>query len=124
MPSVSESSNAITLDAKVGDLSTPPGTALNPVAIIEGSCPQISAETATLLRNRLRAAAGLLCLAFGSFFIWRLWAGGIQLSFSLSNGRALTKCNEHDFTSVVDSRVTAMSVEQHLVTKTLRPPGD
>jgi serine/threonine-protein kinase len=90
VPSVSESSNAITLDAKVGDLSTPPGTALNPVAIIEGSCPQISAETATLLRNRLRAAAGLLCLAFGSFFIWRLWAGGIQLSFDFFSHMTVT----------------------------------
>ena len=84
MPTVSESSTAITLDAHVGDLSTPPGTALNAVAIVEGSCPQISTETATLLRTRLRAAAGLLCLAFGSFFIWRLLMGGVQPSIDFA----------------------------------------
>ncbi len=80
MPTVSKSSTEITLDAQVGELSTPPGTALNQVAIIEGSGPQISTETATLLRTRLRAAAGLLCLAFGSFFVWRLFMGGIDPS--------------------------------------------
>ena len=90
MHSVSDSSNAVTLDAHVGDLSTPPGTALNAVAIVEGSSPQIATETATLLRNRLRAAAGLLCLAFGSFFIWRLWAGGIQPSFDFFSHLTVT----------------------------------
>jgi serine/threonine-protein kinase len=90
VPTVSESSNAITLDAHVGDLSTPPGTALNAVAIVEGSCPQISAETATLLRNRLRAAAGLLFLAFGSFFAWRLWTSGIEPSYDFFSHLGVT----------------------------------
>jgi eukaryotic-like serine/threonine-protein kinase len=80
VPTVPESSNDATVDAHVSELSTPPGSMLNPVAIVEGSSPQISTETATLLRTRLRAAAGLLCLAFGSFFIWRL-TYGLQMSY-------------------------------------------
>jgi len=90
VPSVSESLTAITLDAQVGDLSTPPGTAFNAVAIVEGSGPQITTETATLLRTRLRAAAGLMFLAFGSFFGWRLLFGGIQFSVDFAFHFAVT----------------------------------
>lgn len=78
MPTVSESSTAITLDAHVGDLSNSPTPAPQAVEFIEGSGPQISTETATLLRNRLRAAAGLMGLAFGSFLVWRLINNGIK----------------------------------------------
>ncbi len=81
MPTVPESSNDATVDAHVSELSTPPGMLLNPVAIVEGSCPQISTETATLLRTRLRAAAGLLSIGFGTFFVWRLATYGIRPSF-------------------------------------------
>ena len=51
-----------------------PGNA-NPcknVALVEGSGPHISLETAQLLRVRLRAAALSLFAAFAVFFIWRL----------------------------------------------------
>ncbi len=81
MAHVSDTSADITLDAHVGDESTAPPSHLNPVAIVEGSSPQISTETATLLRGRLRAAAALLFLAFGSFFAWRLFRGRIGQSF-------------------------------------------
>jgi serine/threonine-protein kinase len=42
------------------------------VGFVEGSGPQISTETAGVLRSRLRAAAGIMALAFGVFFTWRL----------------------------------------------------
>jgi hypothetical protein len=42
---------------------------------IEGSRPQITSETTDLLRSRLRAAAGFLCLAFALFFAWRVISG-------------------------------------------------
>ena len=42
------------------------------VALVEGSGPQITLETAQLLRARLRAAALSLCAAFGAFFLWRV----------------------------------------------------
>jgi serine/threonine-protein kinase len=40
------------------------------VALIEGSAPQMSAETRRVLRSRLRAAAVLLCIGFGVFLVW------------------------------------------------------
>ena len=45
------------------------------MALIEGSRPQISSETANLLRGRLRASAGVLGLGFGLFFVYRLLSG-------------------------------------------------
>ncbi len=78
MPTVSPSSTDITLDARVGDLSNSPTPAPHAVEFVEGSSPQITTETASLLRTRLRAAAGLLGLAFGSFLIWRWINNGIQ----------------------------------------------
>lgn len=78
MPTVSQSSTDITLDARVGDLSNSPTPAPHAVEFVEGSSPQITTETASLLRNRLRAAAGLMGLAFGSFLIWRLFNNGIR----------------------------------------------
>ena len=46
-----------------------------PVAFVEGSRPKITTETTSLLRSRLRAAAGILFLAFGLFFVYRLVTG-------------------------------------------------
>lgn len=71
VPGSSESSTAITLDARPGaelSASAPP----HHVEFVEGSGPQISGETAAILRSRLRAAAGMLCLGFGAFLVWRL----------------------------------------------------
>jgi len=42
------------------------------VALIEGTGPQISRETESLLRDRLRAAAKMLLFGFGLFLVWRL----------------------------------------------------
>ncbi len=78
MPTVSESSTAITLDARVGDLSNSPSPHPHAVEFVEGSSPQITTETASLLRSRLRAAAGLMGLAFGSFLIWRFFINGVR----------------------------------------------
>ena len=44
------------------------------VCLVEGSGPQLTSETANLLRVRLRAAAICLFAGFGSFFLWRLLA--------------------------------------------------
>jgi serine/threonine-protein kinase len=78
VPTVSQSSTAVTLDARVSDLSNSPTPAPHAVAFVEGSSPQITTETASLLRTRLRAAAGLLGLAFGSFLLWRFLNVGIR----------------------------------------------
>lgn len=58
------------------------------IALIEGTGPQITVETAHLLRDRLRAAAMVLLAGFGAFFVWRLFAerkidGGVALLFWL-----------------------------------------
>jgi len=78
VPTVSPSSTDITLDARVGDLSNSPTPAPHAVEFVEGSSPQITTETASLLRTRLRAAAGLLGLAFGAFLIWRVINNGFR----------------------------------------------
>ncbi|MEX0678029.1 MAG: serine/threonine-protein kinase [Pirellulales bacterium] len=72
MPRANESSTAITLDAGPGALSSA-SPQFHRVEFVEGSCPEISTETAALLRSRLRAAAGILCLAFAAFLIWRIF---------------------------------------------------
>jgi serine/threonine-protein kinase len=46
------------------------------VGFVEGSSPQISAETASVLRTRLRAAAGILGVAFAAFLVWRIFYPG------------------------------------------------
>jgi serine/threonine-protein kinase len=43
------------------------------VALIEGSTPQLSAETNDLLRDRLRVASLLLCVGFLAFFVKKLF---------------------------------------------------
>jgi eukaryotic-like serine/threonine-protein kinase len=43
------------------------------VALVEGSGPHLRTETTHLLRVRLRAAAIMTLLGFGSFFIWGLF---------------------------------------------------
>jgi eukaryotic-like serine/threonine-protein kinase len=48
------------------------------VALVEGSGPQISVETATLLRLRLQAAALSLLLACSAFFLYRLATGKLR----------------------------------------------
>ncbi len=62
------SANAPTLDAQPSSSFTraPVG---RPVALVEGSTPELSAEIQSLLRGRLRSAALLLALGFGAFFI-------------------------------------------------------
>ncbi|REK13055.1 MAG: serine/threonine protein kinase [Planctomycetota bacterium] len=71
MASLPDSSTAPTLDATPGSLASSPNAAHHCVEFVEGSSPQISSETASLLRTRLRAAAGVLFLGFGAFFLWR-----------------------------------------------------
>jgi serine/threonine-protein kinase len=68
-------SSAETLDASPGSLiDSAPGPCQR-VEFVEGSCSQLSSETASLLRSRLRAAAGLMFLGFGAFFAWRVVSG-------------------------------------------------
>jgi eukaryotic-like serine/threonine-protein kinase len=71
VPRPSDSSTEITLDARPG---APWRAMTHPhhVGFVEGSCPQISGETAAILRSRLRAAAAILCLGFGAFLLWRI----------------------------------------------------
>ncbi|MBI3836766.1 MAG: serine/threonine protein kinase [Planctomycetia bacterium] len=64
-----------TIDASPGDASGALCARFQRVGFIEGSQPQITAETTNLLRTRLRAAAGFLGLAFGLFFLYRLITG-------------------------------------------------
>jgi serine/threonine-protein kinase len=71
VPPISEISTAATLEATPASLSSGPDSPAQCVEFVEGSCPQISSETAGILRGRLRAAAGVLFLGFGSFFVWR-----------------------------------------------------
>jgi hypothetical protein len=68
------SSSAETLDTGIVDRSpnVTPGPACHHVGFMEGSRPQLATETTILLRNRLRAAAGVLFLAFGAFLLWRI----------------------------------------------------
>jgi eukaryotic-like serine/threonine-protein kinase len=68
----SVSSTAITLDARPGALSSAPGPQQHRVEFVEGSGPQITSETTSLLRGRLRAAAGMLGLVFAAFLAWRI----------------------------------------------------
>ena len=69
------SSTADTLDASPSAVSRE-RCVWHGVGFIEGSRPRITSETADLLRFRLRAAAGILFVAFGLFFIFRLLTGG------------------------------------------------
>jgi tRNA A-37 threonylcarbamoyl transferase component Bud32 len=65
-----------TLDASPAALSDSPADPRPCAGIIEGSgCGQISSETASLLRGRLRAAAGMLFLGFAAFLIYRIFRG-------------------------------------------------
>ena len=43
------------------------------VELVEGSSPHITGELMTLLRVRLRAAAIMMLIGFGAFFVWRLF---------------------------------------------------
>jgi serine/threonine-protein kinase len=76
VPSVSRTSTEITLDASPIP-SNATSQQLHHVEFVEGSGPQISVETASLLRTRLRTAAGILCLAFAAFLAWRIFYPGI-----------------------------------------------
>ncbi len=60
--------NAPTLDAQPSSSITnaPIG---RPIALVDGSTPELSSEIQSLLRGRLRTAALLLALGFGAFFI-------------------------------------------------------
>lgn len=69
------SPTADTLDVTPSNAAAALNAHFHGVGFIEGSRPQISGETAHLLRSRLRAAAGILGLAFGLFFVYRLMTG-------------------------------------------------
>ncbi len=66
------SSTAITLDAPLGASSGAAGAHPQRIGFVEGSRPHITSETTNILRVRLRAAAGMLCLGFLMFFVYRL----------------------------------------------------
>ena len=90
MSSTPSSHDAPTLDAEdyrlaaqTGSLSPRPGGCQ--VALIEGSTPELSAEIQGLLRSRLRAAALLLALGFGLFFV----RGTFLVNFSVAEDVAL-----------------------------------
>ena len=76
MPKASEPlPSADTLDVSPSRAADALNAEFHRVGLIEGSRPQITSETANLLRNRLRAAAGVLGLGFGLFFVYRLLSG-------------------------------------------------
>lgn len=68
-------SSADTVDILPADLSSAADSFAHCVGFIEGSGPGLTSETANLLRGRLRAAAGILGLAFALFFGYRLFTG-------------------------------------------------
>lgn len=68
-------SSADTLDVSPSGVAHALDAELHRVGFIQGSRPHISSETANLLRGRLRAAAGVLGLGFGLFFVYRLISG-------------------------------------------------
>ena len=70
-----QSPHALTQDAPLDGDSHVLGPEFHRVEIIEGSRPELTGETTDLLRTRLRAAAGILGLAFTAFFIYRLFRG-------------------------------------------------
>lgn len=74
-PDLPSSPTADTLDVTPSNAAAALNAHFHGVEFIEGSRPQISTETAHLLRSRLRAAAGFLGLAFGLFFLYRLMTG-------------------------------------------------
>ncbi len=87
------SSNDETLDTPTSELSSAAGSACHHVGFMQGSRPQLATETASLLRTRLRAAAGVLFLAFGAFFVWRLtnpYNDNLAESFSFYSHFAVT----------------------------------
>ena len=67
--------SADTLDVSPSGAADALNADFHRVGFIEGSRPQITSETANLLRGRLRAAAGVLGLGFGLFFVYRLLSG-------------------------------------------------
>ncbi len=69
------SSSAATLDGNLQQSSDVLSAPFCRAGFIEGSGPQITSETTDLLRSRLRASAGFLCLAFALFFAWRVLGG-------------------------------------------------
>lgn len=68
-------SSADTVDILPSGLSSAADSCAHCVGFIEGSGQGLTSETANLLRTRLRAAAGILGLAFGLFFVYRLFTG-------------------------------------------------
>jgi len=68
-------SSADTLDALPSAIQSGADPQCRHVAFIKGSNPQIAGEIANVLRGRLRAAAGILGLSFGLFFLYRLITG-------------------------------------------------
>src|SRR5262245_26469979 len=72
MPASRESGSA-TLDRSVSASSRQSDSGVGHVAVVEGSGPRLSDETAGLLRRRLLAAAVLLTFAFGLFYIRNLF---------------------------------------------------
>ncbi|HEX3726855.1 MAG TPA: serine/threonine-protein kinase [Pirellulales bacterium] len=74
----SKTLQAVTRDAPLDD-SYVLGAEFQRVGIIEGSRPELTAETTDILRTRLRAAAGLLGLGFGLFFVYRLINGDSEI---------------------------------------------
>lgn len=76
MPDTRKSSPAAaTVDATPSALANAAELPAHCAGFIEGSRPHLRSEITNLLRTRLRAAAGILCLTFGIFFAYRLIAG-------------------------------------------------
>jgi serine/threonine-protein kinase len=68
-------SSADTLDVLPSAIQSASDAQNRHVGFIEGSSPHIAGEIANILRGRLRAAAGILGLSFGLFFLYRLITG-------------------------------------------------
>lgn len=66
------SANSPTVDLTIPDKNDFNNSGIGGVALVEGSGPHLSAETANLLHLRLRAAALVLFAGFGAFFVLSL----------------------------------------------------
>ncbi len=60
------------------------------IALVEGSGPQLSGETNTLLHARLRSASLVLCSGFAVFLAWSLVSGGFDHPWLLTAHAAVT----------------------------------
>ena len=75
---------AVTLDAAISSSPSYSENMGGKVELVEGSAPQFSFDTQCLLQRRLRAAAMILFIGFGLFFVRRLFVETPLAGFHLA----------------------------------------